>query len=150
MPQSTRTMKEPPMSMMQPAFGSWQVVVASMWSVWLPKRAFLAFKREKPVKICTCMGELDTAKFKFPQPHIWTCLRSGRLRLAESSHSLVIGHPPDLRPLPREMAIHEKSPSAKHISKLKEEIVSKWLCKNVRFLLSGSAIRDLNPSVLNK
>ena len=48
------------------------------------------------------------------------------------------------------MAIHEKSPSAKHVPKLKEEIVSEWLCKNVRFLLSSSAIRDLNLPILDK
>jgi len=73
------------------------------------------------------------------------------VRLAELSHSLVIGHQPDLRPLPREMAINEKKlPIAKHISKLEEEIVSQWFCQYVRFLLSGSAIRDLNPSILNK
>ena len=143
MPQSTRTMEEPPMSMMQPAFGSWQVVVASMWSVWLPKRAFLAFKREKAVKICTCMRELGTSSpvtyldlpptwqsafLPTPTGETLNAPLLDRLRLAESSHSLVIGHQPDLRPLPREMAIQEKLPSAKHISKLKEEIVSEWLC----------------------
>jgi len=49
------------------------------------------------------------------------------------------------------MAINEKKlPTAKHISKLEEEIVSQWFCQYVRFLLSGSAIRDCNPSVLNK
>ena len=51
------------------------------------------------------MGELDTGKLKFRQGRFWTslCLT---VRIAVSSHSLVIGHQPDLLPLPREMAIN--------------------------------------------
>jgi len=49
------------------------------------------------------------------------------------------------------MAINEKKmPTAKYILKLEEEIASQWFCQYVRFLLSGSAIRDRNPSVLKK
>ena len=105
--QSTRTIEEPPMAMVRSAFGSWQVVVTALLSVCLRKRGFLAFECEKPSKICTCMRELDTVKYQVPEPQIWTSLQLYRLRMAESSHSLVIGHSPDLQPLPRKMAINE-------------------------------------------
>ena len=98
-----------------------------MSSVLWRERAFLAFECKKAFEICTCMRELDTVKYQVPAPQIWTSLQPDRLRMAELSHSLVIGHSPDLQPLPCKMAINEKLPFAKHISKLEEEIVSQWL-----------------------
>jgi hypothetical protein len=54
------------------------------------------------------MRELDTVEYQVLEPQIWTSLQLYRLRMAELSHSLVLGHSPDLRPLPRETAINEK------------------------------------------
>jgi len=75
-----------------------QVVVAVVSSVWLLARGFLAFECAKPFKICTCMRELDTVKHQVPNYRFWTSLQLYRLRIPESSHSLAIGHPPDLCP----------------------------------------------------
>jgi hypothetical protein len=74
------------------------------------------------------MRELDTVKYQILASQIWTSLKRYRLRLAESSHSLMIGHSPDLQPLPCKMAINEKLSTVKHISKLEEEIASQGLC----------------------
>jgi len=112
--------------------------------------AFLAFEWEKGFRICTCIGELDTGKIKFRQSRFWTSL------LPDSQISWIVTLPRDwasTRPATSPSRDGNQwiiLPTAKHISKLEEEIVSQWFCQYVRFLLSGSAIRDLNPSVLNK
>ena len=43
-----------------------------------------------------------------------------------------------------------KLPAAKHVPTLEEKIVCQWFSQNVRFLLSGSAVRDRNFPVLDK
>ena len=68
--QSTRTMEEPPMAMVQTASEVgrllWQLVSSVPWR----ERAFLAFECEKAFEICTCMRELDTVKYRIPASQI--------------------------------------------------------------------------------
>jgi hypothetical protein len=84
--QSTRTMEEPPMAMVQTASDVGRLLWQSVSSVLWHERAFLAFECEKAFRICTCMRGLDTVKYQIPTSHIWTSLQPDRLRMAESSH----------------------------------------------------------------
>ena len=124
--QSTRTIEEPPMAMVQSALEVGRLLWLRCRLSVSGRGVFLHLNARNHSKSVLALRELDTVKYQVPEPQIWTSLQLYRLRMAESSHSLVIGHSPDLQPLPCEMAINEKLPTAKHISKLKEEIISQW------------------------
>ena len=61
----------------------------SVLSVRRHERGFPAFECEKAFRICTCIEELDTGKFKFWQGRFWTSL------LPDSQISFIVTLPRD-------------------------------------------------------